>query len=109
MYMSLPTRIYRLKNSNGSTGEGGGEKSRSMAEGKEDDVQGLWFGNVRSCISTAIFSLLIVLLYDLSWQDEKENISLYIPGTSIQIGSALLVAAVMAALVWWQGHLEGGM
>ena len=41
MYMSLPTRIYRLKNSNGSTGEGGGEKSHSMAEGKEDDVQGL--------------------------------------------------------------------
>ena len=44
---------------------GGGEKGRSMVGGK-DDVQGLGFGNVRPCISIAIFSLLIVLLYHLS-------------------------------------------
>ena len=60
------TYLQAQKNSNGSTGEGGGEKGRSMVGGKEDDVQGLGFGNVRPCISIAIFSLLIVLLYHLS-------------------------------------------
>ena len=46
------------KYSNGSTGEGGGEKGHSMAGGKEIDVQGLGFGNVRPCTSIATSSLL---------------------------------------------------
>ena len=60
----------------GSTGEGGGEKGHSMAGGKEDDEQGLKFGNVRPCIIIAISSLLIVLLYQLSYR-MKNKISPY--------------------------------
>ena len=69
--------LQAQKYSNGSTGEGGGEKGCSMAGGKEDDVQGLEFGNMSDLASTLqspLFKVYLLYLrrishfYEISWK-----------------------------------------